>query len=141
MIANHRVAEVVSRLTGVPRDELMRGIPPKLPLFCSADSLDTIELIMELEEEDVLRAVRSLPEDIWEATPDQFHVGSDGLVLFDSAYSGDDLPSTCDDGANVPWMILPVPMGTYEVDTADYRPDDSTRLILHRLRRTRSKSG
>ena len=51
MIPNDRVAEVVSRLTGVPRDELMRGTPTKLPLFCSADSLDTIELIMELEEE------------------------------------------------------------------------------------------
>jgi acyl carrier protein len=51
MIVNDRVAEVLSRLTGVPKAELMRGIPPKLPLFCSADSLDTIELIMELEED------------------------------------------------------------------------------------------
>jgi acyl carrier protein len=51
MIPNDRVAEVVSRLTGVSKDELMRGKPQKLPLFCLADSLDTVELIMELEEE------------------------------------------------------------------------------------------
>ena len=51
MISDECVAEVVSRLTGVPRVELMRGTPTKLPLFCSADSLDTIELILELEEE------------------------------------------------------------------------------------------
>ena len=51
MIPDDRVAEVVSRLTGVPRDELMRGTPTKSPLFCSADSLDTIELIIELEDE------------------------------------------------------------------------------------------
>ena len=51
MIPNERVAEVVSRLTGVSKLELMRGTPTELPLFCSADSLDTIELIMELDEE------------------------------------------------------------------------------------------
>lgn len=51
MITDECVAEVVSRLTGVPKVELMRGTPTKLPLFCSADSLDKIELIMELEEE------------------------------------------------------------------------------------------
>ena len=61
MIANDRVAEVVSRLTGVPIDELMRGIPPKLPLFCSADSLDKIELIMELEEEFDKETIRWAP--------------------------------------------------------------------------------
>jgi acyl carrier protein len=51
MIADERIAEVVSRLTGVPKDELKLGIPPGLPLLDSADSLDTTELIMELEEE------------------------------------------------------------------------------------------
>ena len=51
MIANDRVAEVVSRLTGVPRNELMRGIPSELPLLKLTDSLDKIELIVELEEE------------------------------------------------------------------------------------------
>src|SRR5690348_8220678 len=51
MIPEGSVGEVVSRLTGVPRDELRHGIPPELPLFFSLDSLDRIELIMELEEE------------------------------------------------------------------------------------------
>ena len=51
LVPDDRVAEVVSRLTGVPRDELKHGIRPELPLFFSLDSLDRIELIMELEEE------------------------------------------------------------------------------------------
>jgi acyl carrier protein len=58
MIPDERIAEVISRLTGVPRDELKGGIPSELPLFDSADSLDTIELIMELEEEFDKEAVR-----------------------------------------------------------------------------------
>jgi acyl carrier protein len=51
IIADERIAEVVSRLTGVPREELKKGIPSELPMIGSADSLDIIELIMELEEE------------------------------------------------------------------------------------------
>lgn len=51
IIADERIAEVVSRLTGVPRNELKKGISSELPMIGSADSLDTIELIMELEEE------------------------------------------------------------------------------------------
>jgi hypothetical protein len=51
MIPDKRVAEVVSLLTGVPVDRLMGYIPSPLPALDSADSLDTIELIVELEEE------------------------------------------------------------------------------------------
>jgi acyl carrier protein len=51
MIPDERTAEVVSRLTGVQKDEFKLGIPPKLPLLDSVDSLDTTELIVELEEE------------------------------------------------------------------------------------------
>ena len=51
MIPDKRVAEVVSRLTGVPVDRLMGSIPSPLPVLDSADSLDTIDLMMELEEE------------------------------------------------------------------------------------------
>jgi Immunity protein 21 len=89
-------------------------------------------------EEELLRAVRPVPEDVWEQTPHRLLVGSGGLLVFDSVYSGDDLPSTCGEGANVSWIKVPVQMGTYEVDTADYQPNDSTRLILHRVRRSHS---
>jgi hypothetical protein len=89
-------------------------------------------------EEGVLRAVRSVPEDVWEATPHRACVGRGGLLLFDSAYPGDSLPNTCGDGANVPWLEVAIPPGTYQVDTADYEPDESARLILHRFRTSRS---
>jgi acyl carrier protein len=51
MVPDGRVGEIVSRLTGVPGNELKYGIPLELPLFFSLDSLERIELIMELEEE------------------------------------------------------------------------------------------
>ena len=51
MIPDKRVAEVVSRLTGVPEDQLTGSIPSPWPILNSADSLDTIESIMGLEEE------------------------------------------------------------------------------------------
>jgi hypothetical protein len=51
MIPDKRVAEVVSRLTGVPVDQLTASTPSPWPVLESADSLDTIELILELEEE------------------------------------------------------------------------------------------
>jgi hypothetical protein len=91
-------------------------------------------------EQDVIRAVQSVPEDVWEATPLEIHVGSAGLLLFDSAFPGDDLPST-GIGTNVPWLELAIPRGRYEINTADYEPDDHTRLILHRLRHDRSRIG
>lgn len=51
MIANERIADLLSRLTGVPRDELKRRIAAKRPLVIPGDSLDVVELIVELEEE------------------------------------------------------------------------------------------
>jgi len=86
-------------------------------------------------EEDVIQVIRSVPEDVWEAISHRFNVGEGDLLLFDSAYPGDDLPTTSA-GTNVPWLRVSVPRGTYEIDTADYEPDQRTRLILHRLRRS-----
>ena len=90
-------------------------------------------------EEDVVRAVQSIPEDVWAATPHRLQVDSGGLLLSDSAFPGDDLPSTSVEGP-FPWLRVPVPEGTYEIDTADYEPDEHTRLILHRLRQAASLS-
>jgi hypothetical protein len=92
-------------------------------------------------EEDVLWAIRSVPEDVWETTSHRVHVGEGGLLLFDSAYPGDDLSGTCGDGANVPWLVVDLLQGAYEIDTSLYQPDDLTRLILHRLRRSDSEIG
>lgn len=51
MIPDQRVAEVVSLLTGLPVESLTGHITSSLPALQPTDSLDTIELIMELEEE------------------------------------------------------------------------------------------
>lgn len=51
MIPDKRVAEALGRLMGVPVDHLTGDAYPPSAVCESADSLDTIELIMELEEE------------------------------------------------------------------------------------------
>jgi hypothetical protein len=51
MIPDKRIAEVVSRRMGVPVDRLTDYFPSPLPVLRPTDSLDTIELFMELEEE------------------------------------------------------------------------------------------
>jgi acyl carrier protein len=51
MIADQRVMEAVSRITGIPVAELKGRLTPDLCLPLSADSLDAIELVMELENE------------------------------------------------------------------------------------------
>lgn len=114
-------------------DPMQTTIPPT-----NADAL-IVRWMYAKSEDQVLRAVRSVPEDIWEATPHRVSVYSSGLLLFDSSFPGDDLPSTWRDGMNAPWLKVPVPRGVYKVDFADYQPNDSTRLILHRLRRSCSE--
>ena len=89
---------------------------------------------------DVLRAARSVPEGVWEATSHRFDVGGGGLLLFDSAYPGDDLP-TMSDGQTSHGSMCRSQEAHYEIDTADYQPDERTRLILHRLRRSRPEFG
>lgn len=51
MIPDKRVAEALGRLMGVPVDCLTGDGSALSTVFESADSLDTIELIMELEEQ------------------------------------------------------------------------------------------
>jgi hypothetical protein len=83
---------------------------------------------------DVLRAVPIVTQDLWAATRHRIHVGACGLLLFDSAYPGDELPSAYV-GEATPWLRIVIPKGTYEVDTAEYAPDQSIHLVLHRFRR------
>jgi hypothetical protein len=84
-------------------------------------------------EDDVVRAIQSISENVWKVTPHRIHVGSAGLLVSNSAFPGDDLPSEAERGT-VPWLKLAIPSGTYEIDFADFEPDQRTRLILHRLR-------
>jgi hypothetical protein len=72
----------------------------------------------------------NVPETIWEDDPYRLTVGKGGLLLFDSSFSGDEL-SECYENT---WDKIDVEPGTYQVATADYFPDASTRLILHRFR-------
>jgi hypothetical protein len=86
------------------------------------------------DEDSVRRAVELVPETIWDATPHRMGIARGGLLIFDSAYPGDALPTSSGDRAIIDAVRIEVAPGIYRVDTADYEPDDSTRVILHRLR-------
>lgn len=121
-----------------PSECLILGDEPMQTTFLPAKDVSLIVRCMWAEsEDDVIRVIQSVPEGVWEATLHRLNVGEGQLLFFDSAYSGDDLPTTSA-GANVPWLKVSIPRGTYEIDTADYQPDQQTRLILHRLRRSGS---
>jgi len=119
-----------------PGECLVLGDEPMQTTFLPMKDCGLIVRWMWAEcEEDVIRVIQSVPQSVWEATLHRLHVGGGVLLLFDSAYPGDDLPTTSV-GTNIPWLKVSVPSGTYEIDTADYQPDEQTRLILHRLRRS-----
>jgi hypothetical protein len=89
-------------------------------------------------EGDIRRALGSVPESAWRPTPHRIEVSREGLLVFDSASPGHALPPPSKDVDPSSWIHIELPEGTYMVDTADYEPDGSTRLILHRLRGHRS---
>jgi hypothetical protein len=86
-------------------------------------------------EDAVLRAVGAVEESSWSPTVHRLPVGTDGAIMFDSAYPGGDVPAALRQGEHPAALAVPLAAGSYRVETADYRPDDETCLILHRLTR------
>jgi len=118
-----------------PGGVLVLGDEPMRTAFVSKPDGGVLTRWMYAENEaDVQRAVEEIPESVWEATPHNIEVGQRGILVFDAAYPGDELPPTEDGWAEALWIHIELPPGVYLVDTADYQPDGSTRLILHRLR-------
>jgi hypothetical protein len=83
-------------------------------------------------DDDIRQAVQCAPETIWTILPFRFRVGARGVLVFDSAYAGDDLPLREDGRAN-PWLELALADGLYQVELAELKSDKRTWLILVRL--------
>lgn len=78
------------------------------------------------DEASIMRTIGGIAEELWETTDLVFEMTNGELLLFDAACSGDEI----DSGVRI--ALSP---GEYLLDTACYRPNDETSLILHRLRR------
>jgi len=120
---------------------LILGAEPMRTCFVPNPDGGVLVRWMYAENEDsVRRALEAVPESAWGPTPHWIEVGQEGILVFDSAYPGDDLPTPTpeegqDENEKEALLIrIELPSGTYLVDTADYEPDGATRLILHRLR-------
>jgi hypothetical protein len=78
------------------------------------------------DDEDVLLALDQVNTVSWEDTGLRFTVDQSPLVLFDSAQnpSWEEFEGSCE---------VPLPPGTYRIETAFHKPDNETFLILHRF--------
>ncbi|HEY5838764.1 MAG TPA: Imm21 family immunity protein [Pyrinomonadaceae bacterium] len=78
------------------------------------------------DEESVRNTLHEIIEAAWESTDVRFEIKTGELLLFDAAYPGDEIESS---------LVINLSAGEYSVNTAFWRPEDETSLILHRLRR------
>jgi len=90
-----------------------------------------LRLICANELEEAQDACNSIPESIWTRTDFTVNVGDQGLVLIDSYMIGPELHEYDEDS----WCPLDVEEGRYAIETAEYEPERSTSLLLHRFRR------
>lgn len=98
-----------------PGTSLVFGDEPLATTFLTTeDGAIFVRWVHAENEEDVVRAAQIVPEDVWVSAASRFHVGRGGLLLFDSACPGDDLPDSRLKGIRS-WTHVPVPSGTYEV--------------------------
>jgi hypothetical protein len=77
-------------------------------------------------DEEVLSLLRGLGTVSWEDTGLRFTADQTPLILFDSAQN----PSW---ESFEGFLEIPLPPGTYRIETAFYKPDKHTFLILHRF--------
>ncbi len=83
--------------------------------WCCAPSADAVAALLS-----------SLPSTGFEVEVSAFTISRGSLLLFDSAYSGEEM-----DGE----VGIDLPSGDYDVATRTWEPDEETSLVLHRLTR------
>jgi hypothetical protein len=81
------------------------------------------------DDNDVIESINKLQQPIWENTGIILSVSSDPLMLFDAACPGQD----ADCNKTGCKLSINLTQGKYSIETAHYRPDENTALILHRL--------
>jgi hypothetical protein len=72
----------------------------------------------------IVAALSQLMSVVWESSILALHLPSGQAVLFDAAYSGEDIEAS---------LSLYLAPGLYHVDSAEYAPDPETGLLLHRF--------
>jgi len=80
------------------------------------------------DENSVQDSLTKTPGDIWQPTEFSLEVKSGELVLFDSSHQGMEAMEACE------FLSILLQPGLYSVDSSEYRPDERTSLLLHRLR-------
>ena len=110
-------------------DAIVLGDEPLRTAWRPADAGGMlVRWIASPAEDDVERALATLPEGLpWENVLDFHHAGG-ALMLFDAAVPGDELPPD--------HLRLDLPAGRWTVGLSAYHPSDDVALMLHRLSRS-----
>lgn len=83
-----------------------------------------VRQVYKNSDENIVDAIKHMPDDIWTETGITLTVGSEPLYLFDSAYTGSDMKKH---------LELVLTAGQYSISTCEYEPDRNTSLVLHCL--------
>lgn len=83
-------------------------------------------------EVSIVKAISIIPKNVWLNTGLFFQVRHPSLSLFDSACDSEDIEES---------LSIKLGEGNYSIDTAEYKPDEETWLVLHRLRLTEGALG
>ncbi len=123
------LADYVDVLSVGGKDGLVLGDEPMqttwLPLEEGAGGL-FVRWMYADDESLAIQHLKSIPDEIFELTSLQFHVRQQKLLLFDSAAPGSEVQAE----ETLEIDLIP---GTYSIETATFKPDNSTAFILHRL--------
>ena len=85
-------------------------------------------------EDEVLRFLTEIPDDVWKTEDFVFDVGQKPLFLIDAAEAGNELRPD-------EYLMVHLPPGKYSVATALYEPDERTAVVLHKLHRLTPHAG
>jgi hypothetical protein len=87
---------------------------------------------------EVIRHLRHMPDRMPIVERHELVIGSGPLLVFDSAYHGDDV-TTFLQGQDC--LVIEVPAGVYVVSISIYQPDEQTSLTIHDFVMARRSSG
>ncbi len=123
---------------GLGRGLVLGDEPMRTAFIPSGDGGILVRWGYAPSEEAVVRAIGDVGESIWSPIGHRLRVGTDGAIMFDAACPRGEEPGKRRPGECRAALDVPLAAGSYRVETADYRPNDETWLILHRLTRMAS---
>lgn len=124
-------------IIAVQMEEVLVLGEPMQTTWISVDGKENGMIVQWLYADNEISAfhhAQTVPYNLFRSTGLIFHVPDPELYLFDSAIPGNSLME-CDA------LHIELKPGDYHVETASYKPDERTFLVIHQLRKERKEKG